>query len=166
MSISALCVALCCSVSLQLHFLHFRLCLILLFLFSLALFKLSETCICCLLSIPIMAGLTNSAIIVIVLVVCLAVTALGASLFKHYKPADGETPFSPGYEQKLYMAEVRARGFETLQQACWGRDVESRCKFHFVTDDHLANRRLDVPGPSYYRPHIHPEDTNTNTASF
>lgn len=76
-----------------------------------------------------MAGLTNSAIIVIVLVACLAATALGASLFKHYKPADGETPFSPGYEQKLYMAEVRARGFEDLQRACWGRDLESRCKF-------------------------------------
>lgn len=75
-------------------------------------------------------GLTNSAIIVIVLVACLATTALGASLFKHYKPADSETPFSPGYEQKLYMAEVRARGFEGLQQACWGgRDLESRCVF-------------------------------------
>ncbi|KAJ5327372.1 hypothetical protein N7541_009812 [Penicillium brevicompactum] len=97
-----------------------------------------------------MAGLTNSAIIVIVLVACLAVTALGASLFKHYKPADGETPFSPGYEQKLYMAEVRARGFEDLQQACWGRDLESRYVRH----------------PSYYhRPHIQTEDTTNTTSS-
>jgi hypothetical protein len=73
-------------------------------------------------------GLTNSAIIVIVLVACLATTVLGASLFKHYKPAEGETPFSPGYEQNLYMAEVRARGFDALRDACWGgRDLESRC---------------------------------------
>ncbi|KAJ5276343.1 hypothetical protein N7534_010212 [Penicillium rubens] len=52
-------------------------------------------------------GLSNAAIIVIVLVACLAATALGASLFKHYKPADGETPFSPGYDQKVYMAEIQ-----------------------------------------------------------
>lgn len=89
-----------------------------------------------------MAGLTNSAIIVIVLVACLAVTALGASLFKHYKPADGETPFSPGYEQKLYMAEVRARGFEDLQQACWGRDLESRCKL-FILSPMIASLIVD-----------------------
>jgi hypothetical protein len=81
-------------------------------------------------------GLTNSAIIVIVLVACLAVTALGASLFKHYKPADRETPFSPGYEQKLYMAEVRAREFDAMTQECWARDPESRCmlkKISFVS---------------------------------
>lgn len=78
-------------------------------------------------------GLSNSAIIVIVLVACLATTALGASLFKHYNPADEETPFSPGYKQKLYMAEVRAREFESLQQSYWGRDLESRCmSFSFL----------------------------------
>lgn len=76
-------------------------------------------------------GLSNSAIIVIVLVACLAATALGASLFKHYNPADRETVYSPGYAQKLYMAEVRAREFESLQQAHWGRDLESRCMLIF-----------------------------------
>ncbi|CAI7581521.1 unnamed protein product [Penicillium glandicola] len=90
-------------------------------------------------------GLTNAAIIVIVLVCCLAVTALGASLFKHYKPAETETPYSPGYEQKLYMAEVRARGFESLRHLSWGgRDLESR---------HLP------AGPGYY----HPPTTEDNT---
>ncbi|KAJ6187454.1 hypothetical protein N7519_002362 [Penicillium mononematosum] len=91
-------------------------------------------------------GLSNAAIIVIVLVACLAATALGASLFKHYKPADGETPFSPGYDQKVYMAEVRARGFNNLRQISWGgRDLESRC----------------YPGyPGYYRPPTYTEDTN------
>ena len=75
-------------------------------------------------------GLSNAAIIIIVLVACLGATALGASLFKHYKPADEETPWSPGYEQKVYMAEVRARGFEDLRQIYWGgQDLESRCMF-------------------------------------
>jgi hypothetical protein len=75
-------------------------------------------------------GISNAAIIVIVLVACLAVTALGASLFKHYNPAEGEMPFSPGYEQKLYMAEVRARGFENLRQISWAaRDMDPRCRF-------------------------------------
>ncbi|KAJ9492587.1 hypothetical protein VN97_g650 [Penicillium thymicola] len=94
-------------------------------------------------------GLSNAAVIVIVLVACLAATALGASLFKHYKPAEGETPFSPGYEQKVYMAEVRARGFESLRQIPWGRrDLESR---------------YPLAGPGYYRPHTYTEDTNTYT---
>jgi hypothetical protein len=89
-------------------------------------------------------GLTNSAIIVIVLVACLATTALGASLFKHYKPADGEVPYTPGYEQKLYMAEVRARGFESLRDACWGRDLESRCIYLAdQSGDRLTNCRSD-----------------------
>ncbi|KAJ5500056.1 hypothetical protein PEX1_080930 [Penicillium expansum] len=94
-------------------------------------------------------GLSNAAIIVIVLAACLAATALGASLFKHYKPADGETPFSPGYEQKLYMADVRARGFNNLRQLSWGeRDLESRYP-------------PAGPGlPGYYRPHTYTEDTN------
>ncbi|KAJ5467519.1 hypothetical protein N7475_005271 [Penicillium sp. IBT 31633x] len=91
-------------------------------------------------------GISNSAIIVIVLVACLAITALGASLFKHYKPADSETPFSPGYEQKLYMAEVRARGFDHLRQISWAaRDLESRYP----------------PVSGYYRPHTYTEDTIT-----
>ncbi|KAJ5954796.1 hypothetical protein N7501_009075 [Penicillium viridicatum] len=91
-------------------------------------------------------GLSNAAIIVIVLVACLAATALGASLFKHYKPADGETPFSPGYEQKVYMAQVRARGFESLRHISWGgRDLESH----------------PPAGPGYYRPTTYTDDTTT-----
>ncbi|KAJ5534467.1 hypothetical protein N7527_000721 [Penicillium freii] len=94
-------------------------------------------------------GLSNAAIIVIVLVACLAATALGASLFKHYRPADGETPFSPGYEQKVYMAQVRARGFESLRHVSWGgRDLESR---------------YPPAGPGYYRPTTYTEDTTTYT---
>ncbi|KAJ5774149.1 hypothetical protein N7457_009045 [Penicillium paradoxum] len=92
-------------------------------------------------------GISNSAIIVIVLVACLAITALGASLFKHYKPADGEIPYSPGYEQKLYMADVRARGFENLRRISWAaRDLESR---------------YPPAGPGYYRPHTYTEDSDT-----
>ncbi|EKV07739.1 hypothetical protein Pdw03_4213 [Penicillium digitatum] len=94
-------------------------------------------------------ALSNSAIIVIVLVACLAATALGASFFKHYKPADGETPFSPGHNQKVYMAEVRARGFDHLRQISWsGKDLESR---------------YTPAGPGYYHPHTYTEDTNTYT---
>ncbi|KAJ5997213.1 hypothetical protein N7499_006479 [Penicillium canescens] len=94
-------------------------------------------------------GLTHAAIIVIVLVGCLAVTALGASLFKHYNPnpdaEDGR--FSAGYEQKLYMAEVRARGFNGLIQACSDpRDLEAR---------------YTPAGSGYYRPHTEVKDSSS-----
>lgn len=108
-------------------------------------------------------GLSNAAIIVIVLVACLATTALGASLFKHYKPADGETPFSPGYEQKVYMAEVRARGFESLRQISWGgRDLESRCMFPWwlaliisLTLIRSSSGAGLLPPPHLHRRHLH-----------
>lgn len=107
-------------------------------------------------------GISNSAIIVIVLVACLAVTALGASLFKHYKPADGEVPYSPGYEQKLYMAEVRARGFENLKRISWAaRDLESRCMFFA---DLLISPLTDLDPAGYYRP-TNTEDSNKDTGS-
>ncbi|KAJ5960124.1 uncharacterized protein N7479_007274 [Penicillium vulpinum] len=96
-------------------------------------------------------GLSTGAIIVIVLVGCLAATALGASVFKHYKPADSETPFSPSYEQKVYMAQVRNRGLEKLKHLSWGgRDLESR---------------YPPAGPSYYQPHTYTEDTTRDTGS-
>ncbi|KAJ5294264.1 hypothetical protein PENANT_c028G04714 [Penicillium antarcticum] len=94
-------------------------------------------------------ALTHAAIIVIVLVGCLAATALGASLFKHYNPnpdaEDGR--FSAGYEQKLYMAEVRARGFNGLMQACSDpRDLEAR---------------YTLAGSGYYPPHTEVKDSSS-----
>ncbi|KAJ5095921.1 hypothetical protein NUU61_005277 [Penicillium alfredii] len=74
-----------------------------------------------------MARLSNSAIIVIVLVGCLAVTALGAALFQKYNPADNDSRYSPPYEQGQYMRTVRMRNYGHLkQESLEGRDIESR----------------------------------------
>jgi hypothetical protein len=75
--------------------------------------------------------LSTPAIIVIVLVGCLAITALGAALFKHYGPADEETRYNPTFEQGQYMRQVRARNYGHLkQESMSGRiDLESRCTF-------------------------------------
>jgi hypothetical protein len=72
-------------------------------------------------------GISNSAIIVIVLVSCLAVTAIGAALFIRYNPAD-ESRFSPNHEQHQYMRQVRARNYSHLRQESLGgrADLESR----------------------------------------
>jgi hypothetical protein len=76
-------------------------------------------------------AISTPAIIVIVLVGCLAVTALGAALFKHYSPADEETRYNPTFEQGQYMRQVRARNYGHLkQESMSGRiDLESRCTF-------------------------------------
>lgn len=68
------------------------------------------------------------AIIVIVLVAALAVTALGAALFNRYNPADQEARYSPSYEQGQYMRQVRMRNYGHLKRESLSlRDAESRC---------------------------------------
>ncbi|KAJ5681984.1 uncharacterized protein N7477_001924 [Penicillium maclennaniae] len=80
-------------------------------------------------------AISNSAIIVIVLVGCLAVTALGAALFIHYNPAN-ESRFSPNHEQHQYMRQVRARNYTHLRHESMGGrvDLESR----FTSEEALA----------------------------
>lgn len=74
-------------------------------------------------------GLTRAAIIVIVLVACLAVTALGAALFKRYNPDEDEGRYNTSYEQSQYMREVRMRNYGHLHAESAGRprDLESCC---------------------------------------
>lgn len=75
-----------------------------------------------------MAALSTPAIIVIVLVGCLATTALGAALFRHYNPADEESRYNASYEQGQYMRQVRMRNYGHLKQESLGsKDIESRC---------------------------------------
>ncbi|KAL2826953.1 hypothetical protein BJY01DRAFT_229438 [Aspergillus pseudoustus] len=75
-------------------------------------------------------ALSNGAIIVIVIVACLASVTLGAALFKQYNPADalGGQRFSR--EQEMYMRSVRLKnmGFnyrESRTAMPMSRDVES-----------------------------------------
>ena len=74
-------------------------------------------------------GISNSAIIVIVLVGCLAVTALGAALYAHRSPSDHDAQAYNGtYEQSQYMRTVRLRNYGHLKrESLIGKDVESRC---------------------------------------
>ncbi|KAJ5376649.1 hypothetical protein N7509_013535 [Penicillium cosmopolitanum] len=60
-------------------------------------------------------ALTQAAIIVIVLCACLAVTALGAALFKHYNPNEDEGHYNTSYEQSQYMRNVRMRNYGHLR---------------------------------------------------
>ena len=76
-------------------------------------------------------GLSDSAIIVIVLVGCLAITALAAAVFRHYNPKEHEgRPFNASHEQGRYMREVRMKNYQHLRQESLGarKDLESRCK--------------------------------------
>ncbi|KAJ5579739.1 uncharacterized protein N7459_005724 [Penicillium hispanicum] len=73
--------------------------------------------------------LSDSAIIVIVLVGCLAITALVAAIFHHYNPRDNEARrFNASYEQGQYMRDVRMKNYHHLRQESLGarKDLESR----------------------------------------
>ncbi|KAJ5759072.1 hypothetical protein N7520_006228 [Penicillium odoratum] len=74
-------------------------------------------------------ALTQAAIIVIVLVGCLAITALGASIFRRYNPL-GDSPLSTdaSHQQSIYMRSVRMRNYGHLKRESLGaaRDLESR----------------------------------------
>lgn len=93
-------------------------------------------------------GLTTPAIIVIVLVGCLAITALGAALFRHYTPLEEEARYSASYEQGQYMRTVRMRNYGHLKQESLGaaRDLESRCMLllrSLLFCDRIYSRRCD-----------------------
>ena len=48
--------------------------------------------------------LSNSAVIVIVIVSCLAIISLGAALSRQlYPPSDEGTPYEPSRDQQMYM---------------------------------------------------------------
>lgn len=74
-----------------------------------------------------MAHLTTPAVIIIVLVACLAVTTVGAALYRKYNPADAESRFTPAYDQGQYMRTVRMRNYSYLKRESLGKDLESRC---------------------------------------
>lgn len=81
-------------------------------------------------------GLTRAAIIVIVLVGCLFVTALGAALFRHYNPLEDEARAHISHEQSKYMRLIRMRNNRTLEMEALAsmrqaRDLESRCTIHY-----------------------------------
>ncbi|KAH2654871.1 hypothetical protein LV164_000010 [Aspergillus fumigatus] len=80
-------------------------------------------------------GLTTPAIIVIVIVACLAAVSLGAALTRQLNPAESyESRFQPSHAQEMYMRSVRMRTLgafrrESLFSAAsrgMGRDLESR----------------------------------------
>lgn len=79
-----------------------------------------------------MAQISTPAVIVIVLVACLAITALGAALFKHYRPSNEEGRYNTSYEQGQYMRQVRMRNHGHLKQASLtSSDIESRCMLSY-----------------------------------
>ncbi|KAJ5202026.1 uncharacterized protein N7498_006689 [Penicillium cinerascens] len=88
-------------------------------------------------------GISTPAIIVVVLVACLAVTALGAALFKHYSPAEEEAHYNPTYEQGHYMRQVRARNYGHLKQ----ESISSRID--------LESRLTTEDASAYVYPHPH-----------
>lgn len=80
--------------------------------------------------------LSTSAIIVIVIVVCLAIVSVGAALTRHYyRPGENFSAYQPTPEQDVYMRSVRQRnlGHFRRESAMMGmRDVESQCMFYLV----------------------------------
>ncbi|KAF7130966.1 hypothetical protein CNMCM5793_003901 [Aspergillus hiratsukae] len=81
-----------------------------------------------------MATLTTPAIIVIVIVVCLAAVSLGAALTRQLSPAESTERFQPSYDQEMYMRSVRRKNlglFHRESTSEWpvGRDLESRYTF-------------------------------------
>ena len=85
-----------------------------------------------------MGKLSNSAVIVIVIVCCLAFISLGAALTRQlYPPSRIESRFEPSREQELYMRSVRIRTRGVFrQESLMGKDLESNCEcFEFRWDD-------------------------------
>ncbi|KAL4862511.1 hypothetical protein BDV12DRAFT_202960 [Aspergillus spectabilis] len=54
-------------------------------------------------------GLSNGAIIAIVIAACLAVTTIGAALFRQYNPAEPSAIRNFSREQEMYMRSVRLK---------------------------------------------------------
>ncbi|KAL5359063.1 hypothetical protein BJX96DRAFT_174020 [Aspergillus floccosus] len=72
-----------------------------------------------------MAQLSTSAIIVIVIVACLAVVSLGAALFKQYSPDRSEDRFHYSAEQQRYMRDIRLKTMGHFRRESMMKDVES-----------------------------------------
>ncbi|KAJ5721290.1 uncharacterized protein N7483_009224 [Penicillium malachiteum] len=89
--------------------------------------------------------LSDSAIIVIVLVGCLAVTALGAALFRHRTPLEEEArSMNQTHEQSKYMRAVRMMNFGHLKRESLSaaKDMESR-----YTSEEASNYGNYYPQP-------------------
>ncbi|OJK04011.1 hypothetical protein ASPACDRAFT_75519 [Aspergillus aculeatus ATCC 16872] len=63
-----------------------------------------------------MGTLSTSAIIVIVIVACLALVSLGAALFKTYGGPEKERPYNFSREQESYMRTVRLKNLGFFQR--------------------------------------------------
>lgn len=74
--------------------------------------------------------LSNSAVIVIVIVSCLAIISLGAALSRQlYPPSDEGTPYEPSRDQQMYMYSLRQRMRGHLhRESMIGKDLESACE--------------------------------------
>lgn len=83
-----------------------------------------------------MADLSTSAIIVIVIVACLAAVSIAAALTRHLNPASStEANFQPSEDQDLYMRSVRRRTMDHFRrESVHARDLESGCTFPLVDD--------------------------------
>lgn len=77
-----------------------------------------------------MGKLSDSAIIVIVIICCLAFISLVAALTRQlYPPSRMESQFEPSREQELYMRSVRMRTRgDFRQESLVGKDLESNCE--------------------------------------
>lgn len=66
-------------------------------------------------------------IIFLVLLACLVVTALGASLFYRLKTTEEASQYNPSFEQAGYMRWVRAQNFKYLKRESLraARDLKS-----------------------------------------
>jgi len=80
--------------------------------------------------------LSDSAVIVIVIVCCLAFISLGAALTRQlFPPSESGTRYEPTRDQEMYMRAVRQRNrYEFHRQSLVPKDLESNCGFsHFCT---------------------------------
>lgn len=74
--------------------------------------------------------LSDSAVIVIVIVSCLAIISLGAALSRQlYPPEEEGNRYEPSREQQQYMWSLRQRIRGNFQrESMMGKDIESACK--------------------------------------
>jgi hypothetical protein len=80
-------------------------------------------------------GLSNGAVIVIVIVACLGAVTLGAALFRQYNPAEAQNTQDFSREQQMYMRSVRLKnmGFNYRESKTpMPRDLESASMLPFL----------------------------------
>lgn len=78
--------------------------------------------------------LSNSAVIVIVIVSCLAIISLGAALSRQlYPPEEEGNRYEPSRDQQMYMWSLRQRIRGNFhRESMVGKDLESACEFFQV----------------------------------